>query len=302
MEDKLLFLLIKKYLNFTLAVLFMLLSAHVAMANVVLNGSVSINHDDNIPNAELSTDIFSDTYLDLSFRPGKLFTPGVGKTILLSGIIEPRRYEQTDGLNRLNLGFAALYEQRLGMGAYAPRINFGFSAANSNYDSEIRDSWLLSTSFGLEKRFTPALKAAGSLSYEQRDPTDDGAMPYGMASSSNVFDQKNWALDGELEYTFENYSVLTLRYRYRDGETVSIARPNPSLFIFSTAITMDTDIGDGYVAYLLDSSSHTFGLDWSYPLGDDLSATFAYERRQAEADGNNEYESNVLRFELNMRF
>jgi len=283
----------------------LMVTAMPVFANMEYGGSVSYGFNDNISNAVNDRDIFDDTFVAADFKVGKLWVPAVGKSVLLSGHLGTEIYDESDGLDRVGYGSSLSYIQRLGMGAYAPRINFSFRADRRDFDTDMRDGWLYRASISLEKRFLPELHASATLTREKRTADEDKAVPYYALAPGDVFNQENNELTLSLDYTLENNSVITARYRYRDGEIDASTNPASEFFFTSKAIAQDYEICKScgnYVVYLVDASVHSMMIDWNWALGRDTSVSSGVERRIATANGDVTYTVNLFNIQLNRRF
>jgi len=110
-----------------------LLLANPAVANMEFDGNASYSFNDNVSNAVSDNDIFEDSLVTANFNAAKLWIPGAGKSLLLSGHLGAEKYNDSTGLDRYSYGASLAYIQRLGLGAYAARIKpvFGPSTATS---------------------------------------------------------------------------------------------------------------------------------------------------------------------------
>ncbi|MDA9909234.1 hypothetical protein N9E57_01785 [Gammaproteobacteria bacterium] len=275
------------------------------LANVEIDGDLSVATNDNIPNAVSKTDIFDDSFLAGNLNVAKLWVPATGKSILLSGHLGLVQFNNSGGLNRHSAGSSLSYIQRMGMGAYAPRFSVSVRADYRDFDSDLRDGWLYRAGINLEKRFTPALHARVGLAHEERSADKQKATPYVYSISGDVFNQSNNEFSASIDYTLINNSMISARYTYRDGEIDASTNPGSAFFPFSKAIAQDHQLCDScqnYVVYLVDATSHGFVIDWNWPLGNDSSVSTSIERRIADTDGNNTYTANILQIKLNQRF
>jgi len=274
-------------------------------ANMEYSGDVSLGHNNNISNAVSESDIFEDQFLTANFNAGKMWLPAVGKSIVLSGHLGTEQFQDSEGLNRYSYGASVSYTQRLGLGAYAPRVGVSLRGDKRNFDSDMRDGWLYRASLILEKRFLPELHSSASLTQEIRTADENKAIPYTPFADSDVFNQKNTEFSASLDYTLENGSVITGRYLYRDGEIDASTNPGSEFFLVSRGIAQDYKICNtcgNYVVYLVNASVQSIMLDWNFALGRDTSLNASIERRIADAEGGLTYTGSIYRVQLNRRF
>ncbi len=285
--------------------LLLLILAPYSIANMEYDGNLNYAFTDNATHAISDLDIYSDRFIVGNFNVGKLWLPAVGKSIFFSGHFGFEEYAESTAYSHLSYGSSISYIQRLGLGAYAPRIGFSLRADKRKYDVELRDGWLYRANLSLQKRFTPELRAEIILSHENRTANADAAVAYIAFTNNDVFNQKNQELSASLDYTLINNSQLTARYTYRDGETDASTNPASAFFFFSNAIAQDYLVCKkcaNYVVYQVDAKIHSLQLDWNWELGRDASVSFNYQRSVAHAAGNNSYTSNIYRIQLNKRF
>jgi len=276
-----------------------------AYANMEYDGNISYGFSDNISNAVSDRDIFEDSFIAANVNIGKLWVPAVGRSLLLSGHLGTENFNDSTGLDRYSYGASLAYIHKLGLGAYTPRLSATLRADYRDFDTDMRDGMLYRSSLGLEKRFTPELHAAITLTREKRTADANKPVPYAPYISGNVFNQDNTELAASIDYTLPNQSLLTARYLYRDGEIDASTNPGSAFFGFSRAIAKDYGLCKScgnYVVYLTRASVQSLMLDWNFVLGRDTSVSASYERRVADANGGVTYTGNVFRVQLNRRF
>jgi len=284
---------------------FLLLFPPLAWSNMEFAGDVSIGTNDNVSSAVSGRDIFNDQFLSANYNLGKLWVPTPGRSFLLRGHLGLQNFSDSDGLNRTAYGASLSYAHRLGLGAFAPRINMSARADYRDFESNNRDGWLFRTSIGLQKRFSPAWHGSMALTHEHRTADKDNAKSYVAGISGDVFNQENMEYSASLDYTLANASVITLSYLFRDGEIDASTNPGSVFFPFSRAIANDKNLCGNckhYVAYLIKAQSSSIMLDWNWALGRDTSLSLNMQRRIADTEGNNTYSTNIFQLRLNQRF
>jgi len=282
-----------------------LLLANPAVANMEFDGNASYSFNDNVSNAVSDNDIFEDSLVTANFNAAKLWIPGAGKSLLLSGHLGAEKYNDSTGLDRYSYGASLAYIQRLGLGAYAARIKTGFRAEYRDFDTDMRDGMLYRASVGLEKRFTPELIAGATLTRERRTADADKTVPYFALAPSDVFNQNNSELEAYISYTLINNSVITARYLLRHGELNASTNPASAFFNYAKAIGQDYEICKAcgkYVVYKVGANVQALQLDWNWALGRDTSVSANYERRIADANGGVTYTGNIYKIQFSRRF
>lgn len=271
-----------------------------AESESLINGS--LQYQSNVPNALDKENVFSDMVAGVrySYQRDRVVSPG---NYIFSGVVlDARKFRDTEGLDSIAAGFLLGYSHRAGLGAYAPRIRMELSAERLTFRKSLRNSWKTVGEIGIEKRLTPEWVIGGSLGYERRDAKSRSELKYNPNYDADVFDQESGFAFARVDYTFENASVLSAGYRYRDGDIDASARPGSALLGITSAIAKDTGIGRNYVAYRIDIRSHAIRLDWSVPLGRDASVTLGVQRSIARAAGGTQYHNNSAVLETSLRF
>lgn len=282
----------------------LVLSFH-SFGNLEVDGDLSAGTNSNVSNAISDEDIFSDQFTTANFRFGKLWVPQPGRSVLLRGHLGLQRFKNSEGLNRQSLGGSASYIHRAGLGAYAPRFNLSARADYRDFKGAVRDGWLFRVSAALHKRFTPHLNGVLTLSHERRTADEAKAIALFADVPKDVFNQTNNEITAAVGYAVVAESILTLAYRYRQGEVDSSTNPGSAYVPLAKGKARDNALCkrcENYIAYLVDAKSHSFTLNLSRSLGRDTSIGANFERRISQMDGDNTYTANIFSVELIGRF
>ena len=129
-----------KYLMFGyLLIASMLFCNTHAIANEYMDLTVTGGYEDNLPRGFLDKDIHNSNFLKTSLNKGKLYQPRVNASISFSGNVICNDYFNLAGFNRLGLGVGFNIQQKLGMGAYSTKLNFGAASDLENSKGSERD-------------------------------------------------------------------------------------------------------------------------------------------------------------------
>jgi hypothetical protein len=271
-------------------------------ANVLSDGHVSVSHNTNVGNSVNSDGAISDTLMSADFGLGRLFVPRPGRSFVISANAGLQQYARYDGLNHARLGAALDYQHRLGLGAYATGVGFSVSADYLAHRRSVRDGWLYRAALQTNRRFTPALRLQGDLSYAVRDADSNKARLWGMAPGPDVFSQENTALGVELEYTLSDTALLIIDYRLGRGDIEGTSRPDAMMVQNYRAAAWDPAYGEDYISYRTRGSSHSMGVEWNQAIGRDSSLGIWFQRHIGRVGGGHSYHSNVLGTGLTTRF
>ena len=152
------------------------------------------------------------------------------------------------------------------------------------------------------KRFTPRLDASIGYDFHYRDGRDTGigaAPPIG----TDVFDQSNHTISGNLNYLVTNKLLLSAGYAYLNGDfdsACTVANVGTVLANEDVkAIILDNVFGG--CVYRLDGDVNILSLNLSYALNNHASLNIGYTHRDGEADFL-EYESSIVQASFNYSY
>jgi len=85
-----------------------------------LGAEAGVRHDDNVGNAQFSSDIVADTLIDARVSISRLFTLDDGYSMTVGGDLGGESYHRLTGLNNVSLDAAIALKKKWGLGAFAP--------------------------------------------------------------------------------------------------------------------------------------------------------------------------------------
>lgn len=272
--------------------------------------ALGISNNDNISNAQLDPEIFSDRILKASYNLGKFVDLDDGLSITWLAGVEYFDYDEWPGFNHLDITGKIDLKKKTGLGAFVPSIGAQLSLAQLNYDEDVRDRLHTQLEFYWSKRINESWDMGASLNIIEASAdnelaagpsgidTGPGAIP-GMARVGYVYDISQQLLSlsaglalGEAHYI--NFSASLMQ-----GDVISSAIPYEEIVNISTAISPDAAMGDGFFAYRIDANTKLLSLSWDYSINDDYSVNFSYEYRDSKAnEGPVYYKTNITSLNL----
>jgi len=256
---------------------------------------VAVENDDNIRNAQNDIDIRSD----------QIFSAGVkakgGKSIdsftlwNYGGSLTYNALKTFETLNNVNIEINTRYRFALSSGFTSPIYTLGLRLGGLEYDTEMRDSTVLSLSADLNKWITDTINMTTGLGYKLRE------------SKSEVFDTTEARIFLNFDTNFSKTDLLYTTFTYITGDSVSSATPTVDIINVADAIEPDDAFGGvatNQFAYRIDSNTLVFTVGYnkilSRSISLDVSARFVdTEAKQDSAVG---YQRTILRASLLGRF
>jgi hypothetical protein len=277
-----------------------LLGALNAHAQNFADISVQISHDDNASRGFISSDTHADESASLSFTVGRFIQLSSDDSLSLFTSVDATAFDRLSGLDAQSLTIGATHQHKFGLGAYVPVLSTTLSWQLEDSNQKTRDRQISSLQVQLRKRLTPAWLIQFGAVKEFSEGLHDGQRYQSKYSARNdIYDFDQASIFTSLEYSFSDFSTLTLGYSLQDGYTVSSAlAPNLALLSISKALTLDPavepPIGRHQVAYTLKTRAHIFDINWSIPVGRDSALAFSVSRQLIVARQNVDYSNDQL--------
>lgn len=256
---------------------------------------VAIVDDDNVRLAQNDEDIRSD--------------------LILSGTVKARGGKSLDSFSIWNYGASATYNLHDTFGEldnteieintrYRFALASGFSApiyalsaklGGLEYDSEMRDSTVLSLSAELNKWLTNTINMTAGIGLKQRE------------SVSEVYDLSETRLFVNLDTNLSKTDLIYTTLTYITGDTVSSATPSLDIINAADAIEPDDAFGGidaNQFAYRIEADTVVLTVGYNRIFTPDISFDLSARlvRSEAEADDSIYYERTILRASLLGRF
>jgi len=256
---------------------------------------LAVANDDNIRNAQNDIDIRADRIVSASIkvRGGKSLSSF--SLWNFGGSATYNAFKTFDTLNNVDFEINTRYRFALSSGFGSPIYSLGVRLGGLEYDTEMRDSTVLSLSADLTKWVTNTINMTTGWSYKLRE------------SKSEVFDTTNNRLFINFDTNFSKTSLLYTTFAVVLGDSVSSG--SPTLDIISVADAIEPDDAFGGVstrqfAYRIDATTLVFTLGYNKIMTRSLSLDFSARFVDTEAKQNSAigYQRTILRASLLGRF
>jgi hypothetical protein len=276
----------------TIAAFVMLLASGGALADGILDVQAGVLYDSNVPRAQLSYDIKSDTALQASLAWGRFVPLSTGLTLRATIDAAGEVYTRYAGLNNVALGGSLGLRQKFGLGAFAPWLSASVSGARLEYQNAERDGWRYQLGVAAGKRMTESWDVEASFRYEHR--TADQALAVVPGISGDVFDLQSHQAGVKTEYALTEGLSLSAGFDYRRGDVASTTLRNFTIFVNSDAIALDPVFGDDTVGYRIFAVTRAWLLGASYALGASNSINLVAQRWVSRARAGLDYYNTLV--------
>jgi len=267
-----------------------------ARAAVFADVEVQATQDDNVGRSEKSTDIEHDRSAGLSGRVGQAIELAAGTRLALSASVRAVEFRRFRDLSEVAAGTGISLRHKFGLGPDAPWVALVADGEFIDSDSFIRDGERYGGGIRAGKRFGERWSLSATLRHDWRDADEDDQR---LASKpGDVFESDATEFAVAADVQLDNGVMLLASWSVRDGDVVSTARPNATIFGASKAITPDAAFGPGLYAYRLDALTQTAILGFNYPLAYMVSVQLDYEYQESDADAGIRYDKNLVRLRL----
>ncbi|MEQ1557309.1 MAG: autotransporter outer membrane beta-barrel domain-containing protein, partial [Gallionella sp.] len=226
--------------------------------------------DDNVTRAKQAGDILSDHSYSFNANQSFIFPLASNMRGILTGTLGGEKFANYDGLSHVLAGGKASYQ-------YRPSSNFGspilgiFASGNAlQYQSQLRNGYSYST--GVDMRFA----------LTDRINTYTALAANGRSGKSAVFNTRDTALRGNLDYAITAQSTLYIGGEYRSGDIVSTGHPSlENVNIAKVFVQDDAYAGGQLFSYRFDGKTTIATLGYNLGFGTRDSLDFSVRRATA---------------------
>lgn len=276
------------------------------MENFTVDGDATLVWDDNQSQAQKERNQVEDRAFVLGAQLG--YGHLLSQTSMLTGSVfaEQEVKQRVSQLDRTSLGLKGAYRWQPNSAFTAPTVEFNIAWQDDNYGDEARDSGVLTSQLFVTRRMTDRITATAGLQYRKRD------------SSGSVWDLEDSRLFLNADYGINDALAAYFTYSYIEGDSFSSAQRSYCNGAFATdilplinaATAKEADeayneyhCGD-WLAYRLDTHSHTAVLGFNYGFSHTLSADVSFLFADVISDDNADisYQRNMIRASLLKRF
>ena len=256
---------------------------------------VAVVDDDNLRLAQDEDDIREDVILSGTLKATAGRSLDSFTILNYGGSFTYSKFDTFDTLDHYEFDVNARYRFALKSGFAAPIYSLRASLGGMEFDSEMRDSTVMSLSAEINKWLTTTLNTTFGLGIKTRE------------SVSDVFDLDEARMFANLDINFSDDDLIYTTLSYIQGDTVSSATPSLGIINASDAIEPDDAFGGidaNQFAYRLDSQTWVLTLGYNRILNRDLSLDLSarFVDSEAREDEDIYYERTILRASLLGRF
>ena len=263
-----------------------------AVAHWIADVDAGLLHDSNLNNAQLKSDIRSDTALSAAFSVGQFVQLTPSDSLTVTANAKAETYQHFSGMNNVSAGITIAVRRKLAVGAEAPWLRLSTSAARLDFQNSVRDGWLLRAAMAAGKRLSERWELQAEYSNEKR--TGDNAVRTVAALPGDVFDVMSHAVSLDVRFSVTEKTLVFAGYVWREGDVVSTSAPNAKIFAASTALTRDPAFGTAARAYRLDAVTRIASVGVSQAIGPNSALNVSYQRQMTHGDGGNNYFKSIL--------
>jgi hypothetical protein len=273
---------------------------NAARADWTLAAAASVEHDNNVGNAQADNDKVADFSAAARLTVLQLIPIGEDYSLAAGGDLAAQIYDHLSGLRNGSLDLVLSLKKKWGLGAFAPWARAGISLGRTDYQDGYRDATIYNASVDMGKRIDERWNLWGSYAFERRAAAPAGIKYPGI--SNDAFSQDGRTFTANVEYTVSERVFVSAGSLLRHGDVVSSTRAGGNLYASSKAIADDPTFGPYWYAYRLNGT--TYGVR----LGADFSLTVhsligcGFQRSETHAQGGNNYASSMPEITWNYRF
>ncbi|MGC1523004.1 MAG: hypothetical protein WA803_15800 [Steroidobacteraceae bacterium] len=271
-----------------------------ARGDWTMGADAAVRHDDNVGNAQFSSDIVADTFYVARLSIFRLFPLDNGYSMSVGGDLDGESYQKLSGLDNVSLDAAIALKKKWGLGAFAPWARAAVSVARSSYDDSYRNAWDYRATLASGRRFDERWNFWADYTYENRAASPQEEEVPGI--SGDAFSQVSHSLGINLEYSLMQSTYLSVGLLARHGDVVSTSAPNGTVYSASSALAEDPAFGPNAYAYKLTGTTYGFRLGLSFsPTAHSLLGC-GFDRFETHAYEGNEYAKSIVEITWNYRY
>jgi hypothetical protein len=273
---------------------------YAAHGDWALGAHAGARHDDNVGNAQLSSDIVADSIVDARLSLYRLFPFDDGYSLTVGGDLSGEAYHKITGLNNASLDAAFALKKKWGLGPFVPWVRIGGTAARLSYKDGYRDAWDYRATLASGRRIDERWNLWAEYAYESRVASAGPEEVPGL--SGDAFSQVSHNLAAYVEYSLTERAFLSLGLSGRHGDVVSTSVPNATIYYASRALAEDPAFGPDAYAYKLSGTTWGARVGISYSTTEHSLLAAGFEHFDTNADGGNNYTKSIVEITWDYRF
>jgi hypothetical protein len=273
---------------------------YAARGDWTLGAEADLRHDDNVGNAQSSSDIVGDSTLDARLSIFQLFPLGEGYSVTVGGDLGGEAFRRLTGLNNASVDGTFALKKKWGLGAFTPWARAGVSAGRWSYDDSYRNAWDYRATLASGRRIDERWNLWAEYAFEHRAASPRPQEVPGV--SGDAYSQDSHHVAVNMEYSLSENSFLALGLLGRHGDVVSTTRAGAQIYNASRALAEDPAFGPEAYAYKLTGTTYGFRLGFNYSPTSHSLLGCGFERLETHADGGNRYTKSIPEISWDYRF
>jgi len=271
-----------------------------ARSDWTLGAAAALRHDNNVGNAQSSSDIVGDSTIDVRLSIFQLFPLGESYSVTVGGDLHGEAFRRLTGLNNASIDGTFALKKKWGLGAFAPWARAGVSVGRSSYDDSYRNAWNYRASFASGRRVDERWNLWAEYAFDRRAASPRMEEVPGV--SGDAFSQDSHNVAANLEYSLNENIFLALGLLGRHGDVVSTTGGSAKIYYASRALAEDPAFGPDAYAYKLTGTTYGFRVGVNYAPTPHSLLRLGFERLDTHADGGNSYTKSVPEITWDYRF
>jgi len=274
------------------ALLALCLATPAAAQSSFRDAELSLVYDANASRSERSADVEQDFVLRAAAGGGRRFRSGAASVLELRASVTVEAHRDFADLGSASPGAALTWRYKPTPGFSAPWYTVTLAADLIGHrDSALRDGARGAVSAVAARRLTDRITGRAGYGYELR-----------RAFHGEVFDTEAHRLFAALDYAATRDLTLYGVYRWRTGEVVSNATPNPRILAAAEAVEADGAFGRGRNAYRIEATVQAVDLGANLALGERAAVDARARYFAARGKLDNDYDGVTLTAGMLWRF
>jgi hypothetical protein len=273
---------------------------HAARSDWTLGAEAGLRHDNNVGNAQSSSDIVEDSIIGARLSIFQPFPLGESYSVTLAGDLSGESFHRLTGLSNASVDGAFALKRKWGLGAFAPWARLGVSIARSNYKDSYRNAWIYRATVASGQRIDERWNLWTEYAFERRAASAQTQEVPGLSGDAYSQDSHNVAVN--VEYSLNENTFVALGLLARHGDVVSTTGGSAQIFYASRALAADPAFGPEAYAYRLTGTTYGFRVGINYAPTPHSLLGCGFERLDTHADGGNSYTKSVPEITWDYRF
>ena len=273
---------------------------YAARSDWTLGAAADLRHDNNVGNAQSSSDIVADSAIGARLSIFQLFPLGDSYSVTVGGDLGGEAYRRLTGLDNASLDGTLALKKKWGLGAFAPWVRAGVSIGRSSYDYSYRNAWDYRATLASGRRVDERWNLWVEYAFERRAASPRVDVVPGL--SGDAFSQDSHNLAANAEYSLNERTFLALGLLGRHGDVVSTTEASAKIFYASRALAEDPAFGPEAYAYKLTGTTYGFRLGINYSPTPHSLLGCGFERLDTHANGGNSYTKSIPQITWDYRF